>query len=69
MVTKAERWGEINWKFGTNIHTLLYIKEITNKDLLYSTANYIQYLITYNGKEYEKIHIHICVYIYTYKHN
>ena len=34
--------------------TLLYIKFI-NKDLLYSTGNYIQYLvITYNGKESEK---------------
>ena len=29
--------------------------KINNKDLLYSTGNYIQYLvITYNGKESEK---------------
>ena len=35
--------------------TLLYIKQITSKDVLYSTGNYIQYLvITYNGKEYKK---------------
>ena len=34
-----------------------------NKDLLYSTGNYIQYpVITYNGKEFEK------EYIYTYTH-
>ena len=34
---------------------LLYIKWITNKDLLYSTENYIQYFVTtYKGKEYEK---------------
>ena len=29
--------------------------QINNKDLLYSTGNYIQYLvITYNGKESKK---------------
>ena len=32
--------------------TLPYIKQINNKDLLYSTGNYIQYLvINYNVKE------------------
>ena len=32
--------------------TLLYIKQINNKDLLYSTGNYIQYLvITYKERE------------------
>ena len=37
-----------------NRYTLLYVKQI-NKDLLYSTGTYIQYLvITYNGKEPEK---------------
>ena len=42
----------MNPEFGVNMYTLLYIKEITNKDLLYSIGNYIQYLvITYNGKE------------------
>ena len=37
-----------------------------NKDLLYSTGNYIQYLIiTYNGKESEEdIYISVCVCIY-----
>ena len=40
--------------------TLLYINQISNKDLLYSTGNYIQYLvITYNGKESERVYIHI----------
>ena len=53
MVTKGERWwGGINWESGINIYTLLYIKEIINKDLLYSTGNSTQYsVITYNGKE------------------
>ena len=52
MVTKGiVGWGEINWEFGINIHTPLYVKQINNKDFLYSTRNYIQYLvITYNGK-------------------
>ena len=32
--------------------TFVLIKEKNNKDLLYSTGNYIQYLIvTYNGKD------------------
>ena len=36
------------------IHSTIY-KRDKNKDLLYSTGNYIQYLvITYKGKEYEK---------------
>ena len=38
-------------------------------DLLYSTGNYSQYLVTtYNGKESEKeyICVCVCVYIYTY---
>ena len=47
--------GGINQEPEINIHTLVYIKQITNKDLLCSTGNYIQYLIiTYNGKESEK---------------
>ena len=41
-----------------NIHTLLYIKQIISKDLLYSTRNYIQYfVITYKGKESEKKYV------------
>ena len=30
------RQGEIKQEFGINIHTLLYIRYITNEDLLYS---------------------------------
>ena len=41
-----------------NIYTGLYIKWVS-KDLLYSTWNYIQYLvITHNGKESEYIYIY-----------
>ena len=60
--------GEINQEFGINIYTLLYIKWVNNKDLLYSTENYTQYLvITYNGKESEKEYINN-IYIYTHTH-
>ena len=37
--------GEINWEFGINIHTLLYIKEINNKDILYSARNTAEYSV------------------------
>ena len=30
--------GGINWEIGIDIHILLYIKQITNKDILYSTG-------------------------------
>ena len=44
--------GGINQEFGVKIYTVLYIKQITNKDLLQSTGNY-----TYNGREYKNIYI------------
>ena len=38
-----------------NIYTLLFIKQITNKNLPYNTGNYTQYfVITYREKESEK---------------
>ena len=40
---------------------------MTNKDLLYRTGNYTQYLIiTCNGKESDKQHIYICLYVCVY---
>ena len=48
-------WGAIAFP---RIYILLYIKWITNRDLLYSTGNYIQYLaIAYNATEYEKEYV------------
>ena len=50
MVTKVQGEGLIR-NLGLTC-PLLYIKQITNKDLLYSTGNYTQYLvIIYNRKE------------------
>ena len=43
MVAREKRWGEgIVREFGMDMHTLLYLKWITNKDLLYSTGNSAQ---------------------------
>ena len=43
--------GQINQVCGINRYTLLYIKQISNKYLLYNTGNNVPYLvITYNGK-------------------
>ena len=44
MVTGREVGG-MDWKFGTDLYTLLYIKQITNKDLLYSTEDSAQYSV------------------------
>ena len=45
----------INQELGINTHTLLYIRQITSKDLLHSKGSSTQYsVITYVGKESEK---------------
>ena len=38
--------GGIVREFGIDMYTLLYLKWITNKDLLYSTGNSAQYYVT-----------------------
>ena len=44
MVAKEkEGEGGVDWEFGVIRCTLLYIKWINNKVLLYSTGSYIQY--------------------------
>ena len=64
---RGKAGGGINQKIGINIYTLLYIKQITNKDLLYSTGNSTQYLvITYKGKESEKEHTHTHTHTHMY---
>ena len=51
---KGGRAGEVkDWEFGISRCKLLYIGWIKNKVFLYSTGNYIQYLVAnHNGKEY-----------------
>ena len=53
-------WG-MNWETGIDGYTLLCVKQITSKSLLYGTGNSAQYcLMTYMGKESKK-RVHICV--------
>ena len=41
MVTRGGREKGINWEIGIDMYTPLHTKQITNKDLLYSTGNSI----------------------------
>ena len=51
----------MDWEFGVSRCKLLHTEWISNKALLHSTGNYIQYSgINHNGKEYKKE----CVYMY-----
>ena len=44
-----------HWETGVDIYTLLYIKQGTNEDPLYSTGNSIQYsIMVYMVKESKK---------------
>ena len=59
MITRAEGWQVgIDQEFGVDMYTLLYLKQITNKDLLYSTGNSQYSAITYMGKEFLKEQLH-----------
>jgi len=51
-------------EFGIDRNTLLYLKWITNKDLLYSTGNSAQcYVAAWMGGEFggEWIHVYVCM--------
>ena len=50
MVNREEEGREINWEIGIDMYTLLNIKWITNKDLLYSTWNSTHSVIIYMEK-------------------
>ena len=51
MVVRGDKWGEeMLRKFGINMYTLLYLKWITNKDLLYSTGNSAQLCGSLDGR-------------------
>ena len=60
MVTR-ERMGEgIVREFGIDMYTLLYLKWVANKDLLYSTWNSAQfYVATWMGGEFGGEWIHV----------
>ena len=64
-IAKSQTWL-------SNFIITIYIIQVTKKDLLYSTGNYIQYLVKiYNRKESQKkcVCVYIYVYIYIYKLN
>ena len=62
MVPGGKAGGGINWRIGIDIYTLLYIKQRTNKDLLYSTENSTQYsAMAYMGKQSKKEWIYVYV--------
>ena len=63
MVAKGERGGGgMDWEFGISRCKLFYIGQTDNKVLLYSTANFDQYLmINHNGKEYIWITETLCL--------
>ena len=42
---QGEGQGGTDWEFGIEMYKLLYLKWITNKDLLYSTENSAQYSV------------------------
>ena len=60
MVVRGKTWGEgIVRKFGMDVYTLLYLKWITDKDLLYSTWNSAQcYVAAWMGGEFGGEWIH-----------
>jgi len=50
---KVQLISEIVREFGINMYTLLYLKWITNKDLLYSAGNSTQcYVAAWMGGEF-----------------
>ena len=58
----GENMGEGIVRFGMAMYTLLYIKWITNKGLLYSRWNSAQcYMAAWTGGEFgeEWIHVHV----------
>ena len=64
MATKEATCGGrgINKEFGINIYTLLYIQQVTNRDVMYSTASMTQYFviiyIKMNLKKNEYMYMH-----------
>ena len=56
--------GRDSWEFGINTYTLLYLKWITNKDLLYSTENSAQCNVAaWMGEEFGREWIHVYVWL------
>ena len=50
---KGKKWDVMNWEIGIDVYSLLYIKQITNENLLYSMGNSVL-CGDLNGKEIQK---------------
>ena len=63
MVASREGWGQgIVREFGVDMYTLLFLKWITNKDLLYRTGNSVQcYVAAWMGGEFGRDG-YMCIY-------
>ena len=54
--------GGINREIEIDRYTQLYVKQVTNKDLLYGTGNSFQYsAMIYMGKESEKERLYVYI--------
>ena len=65
MVAQGEGWGEgVISELGMDMYTLLYLKWIINKDLLYSTWDSAQcYVEARMGGKFGGEWIHFCVWL------
>ena len=65
MVNSEEGCGDgMDGEFGMVMYTLLYLKWITNKDLLYSAGNSAQcYVAAWMGGEFGGERIHVFVWL------
>ena len=55
LIVTGKQGGGINSEIGIDIYIILYIRKITNKNLLYCTGNSIQYsVMTIMGTESKK---------------
>ena len=50
-------------EFGRDMNTLLYLKWVTNKDLLYNTLNCQSYVAAWMGGEFRGEWIHVYVWL------
>ena len=63
MASHRGRMGGIVREFVTGIYTLLYLKWITNKDLLYTGNSAQGYVAAWMGREFGVEWIHVYVWL------
>ena len=62
LTTSGERGKGINWEIRIDTYTLLFIKQIISKNLLFGIGNLTQCsVMTYMGKKTKNKWIHVCV--------